>query len=126
MPSERLRESIVPMREPEVTAQWLEKMKKPVRYTWNPPVARTPSTPPIEVPVPPVAPAPSPVENAPALETLAPSADTLSHVAAAVPVAEAPAVPAAPAALTFDSIEDARLHLLANARDKRSEEHTSE
>ncbi len=118
MPFERFRESIVSMREPEVIAQWLEKMKKAVRYTWKPPVARTPSTPPIEVPVPPVAPAPSPVENAPALETLAPSADTLSHVAAAVPVAEAPAVPAAPAALTFDSIEDARLHLLANARDK--------
>jgi hypothetical protein len=32
--------------------------------------------------------------------------------------AAAPVAPAVPAALTFDSIEDARLHLLANARDK--------
>ncbi|MBL9215866.1 MAG: hypothetical protein JNG83_10365, partial [Opitutaceae bacterium] len=94
MSFERFRESIVSVREPEVAAQWLEKMKKAVRYTWKPPVARPPTNPPVGS-APPVA--------APA------------EAAEAAPAAEAPA---APAPVTFDNIEDARLHLLANARDK--------
>ena len=122
MPFERFRESIVSVREPEVIAQWMEKMKKAVRYTWKPPVARTSTTPPmgttppVEVPAPAVVPPPAPVESAPEAATLA--TDTPAPVAAAAPIAEAPAAPATPAALTFDSIEDARLHLVANARDK--------
>jgi hypothetical protein len=100
MPFERFRESIVSVREPEVAAAWLEKMKKAVRYTWKPPVARPATTPPMEtaasVPASAEAPADKPAE-------------------AGAPAAEAPA---APAAISFDNIEDARLHLLANARDK--------
>lgn len=63
------------MRDPEVIAQWLEKMKKTVRYTWK-------LTPP-----------------APAL-------------------AEGEAAPETVPAVTFDSFEEARQHLLANAKDK--------
>jgi len=99
MPFERFRESIISAREPEVIAAWMEKMKKATRYTWKPPVARTATTPPMEV----AAPAAAPAEGAPAPEAAAPAA--------------APA-PEAPAPISFDNIEDARLHLLANARDK--------
>ena len=107
MPFERFRESIVSVREPEVIAQWMEKMKKATRYTWKPPVAKTATTPPMET----AAAVPAPV---------APAAPTEAVEAAAAPGAETPAVPAAdaPAPLTFDTIEDARLHLLANARGK--------
>ncbi len=99
MPFERFRESITSVREPEVAAQWLEKMKKATRYTWKTQTAKTTippfeTTPPIEIPL-----------------------STDAAPVAAAP-AEAPAVPAAPVALSFDSIEDARLYLLANARDK--------
>ena len=57
---------------------------------------------------------------APVVETApAPAADGAGAPAAepATPVAAAPA-PEAPAPISFDNIEDARLHLLANARDK--------
>jgi len=101
MPFDRFRESIVSVREPEVAAQWLEKMKKATRYTWKNPPAKTGTIPPFEttppIPVPP------------------PAAEGETPAAAPAPVqAEA----AAPAAVSFDSIEDARLYLLANARDK--------
>ena len=110
MPFERFRESIVSVREPEVGVQWLEKMKKATRYTWKTPAAKTGTTiPPFET-TPPIELAPKPTEPAPAAEVPAAAS---SEVAAAVPNA-APA----PAALSFDSIEDARLYLLANARDK--------
>jgi len=103
MPFERFRESIVSVREPEVAAQWLEKMKKATRYTWKGITTIKGSTiPPFET-TPPVEVA-KPVEGAPAAE-------------AAEAAAEAPA-PAAPPAVSFDNIEDARLYLLANARDK--------
>ncbi|HEY0863127.1 MAG TPA: hypothetical protein VGD97_03410 [Lacunisphaera sp.] len=97
MPFERFRESIISAREPEVIAAWMEKMKKATRYTWKPPVAKVATTPPVET----AAPAAAPAEGAPAAETPA-------------PVAEAPAAEV----ISFDNIEDARLHLLANARDK--------
>jgi len=102
MSFDRFRDSIVSVREPEVAAAWLEKMKKATRYTWKPPVAKsTPSAPPVEVA--PAAPAPDGGE------------------ASAAPAPEAaPAAPApeAPAPITFDNIEDARLHLLTHARDR--------
>jgi hypothetical protein len=102
MSFDRFRDSVVSVREPEVAAAWLEKMKKATRYTWKPPVAKsTPTTPPVEV----SAAAPTPTEGeapvAPAPESAAP----------------APA-PEAPAAISFDNIEDARLHLLTHARDR--------
>ncbi|MBI2814796.1 MAG: hypothetical protein HYX71_10975 [Opitutae bacterium] len=104
MPFERFRESIVSSREPEVIAAWMEKVKRATRYTWRPPAPRPPTTPPVEVATA-AAPAAAPAESAPAT------------VEPAIPVAAAPA-PEAPAPLTFDTIEDARLHLLANARDR--------
>jgi hypothetical protein len=98
MPFERFRESIISAREPEVIAAWMEKMKKATRYTWKPPVAKTTTTPPMEA-----AAAAAPAEGTPAPE-----------------VVETPAAPApdAPALISFDNIEDAKIHLLANARDK--------
>ncbi len=113
MSFDRFRENIVSVREPEAAAQWLDKMKKAVRYTWKPPAPRTPTTPPMDPTaksvVPPVA--EKPVVPAPEV----PAAD-----AAPVTVAETPTDAPAPApeAISFDNIEDARLHLLANARDK--------
>ncbi len=96
MPFERFRESIISAREPEVIAAWMEKMKKATRYTWKPPVAKSATTPPMEA----AAPAAAPAEAAPAAE------------------APAPVAPPAAEVISFDNIEDARLHLLANARDK--------
>lgn len=114
MSFDRFRDSIVSVREPEVAAAWLEKMKKAVRYTWKTPVARTATKPPMEV----AAPAAENAEAAPA--------PTEAPAAPAEPAAEQPVAPsaetAAPAevapAISFDSIEEARVHLLTNARDR--------
>ena len=135
MPFERFRESVISVREPEVIAQWMEKMKKATRYTWRPPAAKPASTPPMEA----AAAAPAPVAPASA-EASAAAAAALADKTEGKPAesqsAEAPASPSdvsaegsakaeaavpvvsAPAPLTFDTIEDARLHLLDNARDK--------
>ena len=117
MSFDRFRDSIVSVREPEVAAAWLEKMKKATRYTWKPPVAKsTPTTPPVEVPAADTVPAqPSPAEAAEGK-----AAETQPAEAPASP-AEAlvkEAAPEAPVAISFDSIEDARLHLLTHARDR--------
>jgi hypothetical protein len=112
MSFDRFRDSIVSVREPEVAAQWLEKMKKATRYTWKPPVAKTSSTP--------AAAAPETTSAAPVEATAATPAVTPEASAAPESAAEKPAAEAAPKenAITFDNIEDARLYLLANARDK--------
>jgi hypothetical protein len=107
MPFERFRESIVSVREPEVAALWLEKMKKAVRYTWKTQAPKSGTIPPFD------STAAAPAE---ATETKAAAPETPAE--ATVPVAAEATAPAAPAALSFDSIEDARLYLLANARDK--------
>lgn len=111
MSFDRFRDSITSLREPEVATQWLEKMKKAVRYTWKPPVPRTPTNPPVELTAKPA--------EAPAVPAPAPEAVPATEAAPAA-AAETPAVPAIPApeAVSFDNIEDARLHLLANARDR--------
>ncbi|HWA24136.1 MAG TPA: hypothetical protein VG734_00575 [Lacunisphaera sp.] len=112
MSFDRFRDSIVSVREPEVAAAWLEKMKKITRYTWKPPVARSATNPPMAA-TPAAAPAP---EATPAANEAAdgkPAADQPAEAAAATSPA-----PEAPAPITFDSIEDARLHLLTHARDK--------
>ena len=108
MSFDRFRDSIVSVREPEVATQWLEKMKKATRYTWKPPVAKTATTP------------PSPASAEPAADKPATPETTATVPAdpAAAAVAEAAPKADAPAPITFDNIEDARLHLLANARDK--------
>lgn len=88
MSLEAYRTRIETVRDPEVVNQWLEKMKKTTRYTWK-----------LDAPKP-AAPAPAP-EAAPAAE--------------GAPAESAPALPTTP---TFDTLEDARVHLLTNARDK--------
>jgi hypothetical protein len=96
MSLEAFRGRIETVRDPEVVNQWLAKMKKTTRYTWKTAASAKP------------APAPAPAAEAPAAE---PAAE-----GAAAP-AETPA-PAAPAVPTFDNLEDARLFLLTQARDK--------
>jgi len=110
MSFERFRDNIVSVREPEVAAAWLEKMKKATRYTWKPPVAKTPTTPPIEV----AAPA---APEAGATETLPPAAEAAPTETPVVEAAAAEAAPV-PEAISFDNIEEARIHLLTHARDK--------
>ncbi len=105
MSFDRFRDNITSVREPEVAAAWLEKMKKTTRYTWKPPVAKSSATTP---------PVPVADATAPAAAPAEPVGETPVEVAPA-PAAE---VPAAPDVLSFDNIEDARLHLMANARDK--------
>ncbi|HVZ62980.1 MAG TPA: hypothetical protein VG936_00215 [Lacunisphaera sp.] len=99
MSFDRFRENIVSVREPEVIAQWQEKMKKATRYTWKPPVAKSSTTPPVPA-----------SETAPAVEPK-PATDT-------APAAEATPPAAAPESISFDTLEDARVYLLANARDR--------
>jgi len=111
MSFDRFRDSVVSVREPEVAAAWLEKMKKITRYTWKPPVAKTATTPPMPVAAP--AEASAPAEATADKTEAAPVTE-----APASPAPEAAAAPVAPAPITFDSIEEARLHLLTHARDK--------
>jgi hypothetical protein len=96
MSLEAFKSSIQTIRDPEVVNQWLEKMKKTTRYTWK-----------LAGATPAAAPAPA-AEPAPAVDGAAPAE-------AAAPVAEAAPAPVAP---TFDSLEDARVYLLTQARDK--------
>jgi hypothetical protein len=96
MSLEAFRSRIETVRDPEVVAQWLAKMKKVTRYTWK------------------MAGAPAPVATAAPAETAAPAAEGETSA----PEATAPAAPAAPEAPSFDSLEEARLYLLTNARDK--------
>jgi hypothetical protein len=95
LPFEVYRGKIESVREPEVIAQWQEKMKKTVRYTWKVAVAAAPVAPAAVA-------AAEPVEGADA-----PVAEPV--VAAAVEVA---------ASVSFDSLEDARQYLLATVKDK--------
>lgn len=101
MPFEKFRDAIVSVREPEVVQQWLDKMKKATRYTWKPQPPKHAAAP---------AAAPAPEGGAPA------------EAAAPAPTAEAPAAEtppaAAPAGPSFDSLDEARAYLLANAKDK--------
>jgi hypothetical protein len=99
MSLEAFRSRIETVRDPEIVAQWLAKMKKTTRFTWKlgiapaAPVAGTEAV------------AAAPAEGAPA-----------EGAGAEAPAAEA--APAAPAVPTFDTMEDARLYLLSQARDK--------
>ncbi len=96
MPFEAFKSRIETVRDPEIVKQWLDQMRRTVRYTWK--VA---------------APAPAPATPAPeaAPETAPASAES--------PAPEAPVLAAeVPAGPAFDTLEDARLHLLTQARDK--------
>ncbi len=119
MSLEAYRNRIETIRDPEVVAQWLEKMKKTTRYTWKP--AGKPAKPAVAAPTeapaaaepaaePPASPAEAPAAEAPVAETAAPATPEA--------VTPAPAEPAAADALTFDTFEEARTYLLAQAKDK--------
>jgi len=97
MSFEAFRGRIETIRDPEVVNQWLEKMKKTTRYTWKLSGAAA---------------KPAAV-SVPAAEA-APEADGV----AAAESAPAPLAEAAPAVPSFDSLEDARVFLLTEARDK--------
>jgi hypothetical protein len=109
MAFEAFRSRIETIRDPEVVKQWLDKMKKTTRYTWKLSGAAKPA------PAPAAAPAAEgeakPAEAAPvAADSTAPATE-----AAAPAPAEAAAAPTAP---SFDTLEDARVYLLTQARDK--------
>ena len=97
MSLDAFRGRIETIRDPEVVNQWLEKMKKTTRYTWKLSGAAA---------------KPAAV-SVPAAEA-APAADGVT-VADSAPASAAEAAPAAP---SFDSLEEARVFLLTEARDK--------
>ncbi len=92
------RSRIESVREPEVIQQWLEKMKKVTRYSWKP------ATP---VPAAKAAEPAPPDSEAPPAEPAQPASETPP----VAPVVEAPPP-------SFDSIEEARSHLVSAARDR--------
>jgi len=101
MSFEAFRGRIETVRDPEVVAQWLEKMKKTTRYTWKQSGKSLAGT---SAPTPTVAAEPaSPV-----------TAEAVAEVAAQ----EGSTTPETAPALTFDNFEDARSHLVTQARDK--------
>jgi hypothetical protein len=110
MSFEEYRTRVESVRDPLVVQQWLDRMKKVTRYTWRTATATVPATPTPQVPAPAAAPEQTPaLENAPVLEH-PPAMDPAPEAAAA------PAVPDAPVAPSFDSLEEAKAYLLANAR----------
>jgi hypothetical protein len=140
MPFETFKSRIETIRDPEVVNQWLAKMKKATRYTWKNPSGRPAKN--AEAKNADAAggsAAPATAETTPAgtenLETTT-AAETATPAnapaeAAAAPAEAAPAAPAAssnetaatatpstPPVPTFDTLEDARVFLLTQARDK--------
>lgn len=93
MSLEAYRTRIETVRDPEVVNQWLAKMKKTTRYTWK--LGMKPA--PVAAPAAEAA----PVEGAATAEAT-----------------EAPAAPAPSVVPAFDTLEDARVFLLSQARDK--------
>lgn len=91
MGPEAFRSRIETVRDPELVNQWLAKMKKATRYTWKTAGAEAPA--------------------------VSPGAEAPAETPADAPPAEN-AAPAAPTVPYFDTLEDARLHLLTHARDK--------
>ncbi|MBC8012006.1 MAG: hypothetical protein H7067_18125 [Burkholderiales bacterium] len=124
MPLEAYKTKIESVRDPEVVAQWLEKMKKTTRYTVKPAPVKAPkasaSAAPFVEGAEPVAVA-APVENTEAATTPAvdaPEADALAPADAPAPVPAEAAAPAAPVLPAFDSLEEARQYLLTEARNR--------
>lgn len=116
MPLEAYKSKIESVRDPEVVAQWLEKMKKATRYTVKPAPVRAPK-----------ADAAAAVAVAPVAENVAPESEAapVENAEAAAPDVAAPEAvapeaavdaPAAPVLPSFDSLEEARQYLLTEAR----------
>ncbi len=118
MSLEAYRSRIESVRDPELIAQWLEKMKKTTRYTWK----LSPSSAPVAPAQAASAPAPVASSESAAPGGTAPAAEPAAvpaEAAAPAPTTEpAPAAPEAPPAIAFDSLEEARNYLLAHARDR--------
>ncbi|MEO6001748.1 MAG: hypothetical protein ABIZ04_22180, partial [Opitutus sp.] len=99
MSFEAFRGRIETVRDPEVVAQWLAKMKKATRYTWK-----------LSTKAPASVPTVAPAEGAsPAVEAAA---------TAEVAAQEGSTTPESAPAITFDSFEEARTYLLSQAKDK--------
>lgn len=101
MSFDAFRSRIETVRDPEAVNQWLAKMKKTTRYTWKLAGAKPASS-----------------ASAAAASDVKPAADAPAET---TPEATAPTpepAPAAPAVPNFDTLEDARLHLLTHAREK--------
>ncbi len=140
---EAFRARIESVRDPEAVAQWLEKMKKVTRYTWRNLEAPAPAKPAAAETSEPIKVAPDAAEETPvdeptvsddatevvpnvSDEALAeakvetpPPVETETPATAEAPVTdETPVEVEAPATITFDSVDDARMHLLSQARDR--------
>jgi hypothetical protein len=126
MSLEEYRTRIESVRDPLVVQQWVDKMRKVTRYFWKlPPEGGTPV--PARIDEPKAAPDVTPTaEAAPAEPAPATSEGAASAAPEAAPGVESEATPASgnetaaeaasPGALSFDSLEDARNYLLAQAR----------
>jgi hypothetical protein len=109
MPFEAFRSRIETVRDPEVIAQWLAKMKKATRYTWK--QASKPATA--------IATAPAPAAQPQTEAVAAPEGSATAEAAVAeVAAQEGTTTPESAPMITFDAFEDARSYLLTNARDK--------
>ncbi len=104
MSFEAYRSRIETVRDPEVVAQWLEKMKKTTRYTWKQGAK-------------PAAPA-APVAAEPATVATEPANPATEAAVAEVAAQEGSTTPETAPAITFDAFEEARSYLLTNAKDK--------
>jgi hypothetical protein len=146
MDFEKFSSRIESVRDPEVVEQWLESMKKVIRFTWRGddvvPVdpskqtaveetsqEETPaedSTPEAEeVQAAPAEETPSPEEAVSETEDAAPVTEDApveepvsDETATEEPAAEETSVSAPAASLVFDSVSDAKVHLISHARDK--------
>lgn len=107
MPFEAYRSRIETVRDPEVIAQWLEKMKKVTRYVLKQAAA----------PAAPAAPAATEIP-APTADQAAPEVPAATEGEPTPAPVEAPKAAEAPPAPAFDSIEEARAHLLSQARER--------
>lgn len=98
LPFDVYRNKIESVREPELIAQWLEKMKKATRYTWKLASSATPPVAPVE-----------PVSESAEGEVVSEVTSDAPAAAAAPETAQGP---------SFDSLEEARQYLLSTAKDK--------
>jgi hypothetical protein len=124
MSLEAYKTKVESVRDPEVVAQWLEKMKKATRYTVKPapvrapkseaaaPVAEVAASVSSESPVEPVA------EVAPEVAVEAGPDVAPEDAAAAAPAQPEAAAPEAAPLPSFDSLEEARQYLLTEARNR--------
>jgi hypothetical protein len=109
MGPEAFRSRIETIRDPEVVNQWLAKMKKTTRFTWK--LGTPGAKPATAAPVSPASEAATPAADAPAE---APATDNTTSA----PESATPPAPAMSTTPTFDTLEDARVYLLTQARDK--------